>query len=128
MKVLGQDQRLHSNNRWSEAHHFRVNGSDWQFEPQLAVAAVESRHVVGMVQSWTSSQQKWTELMVFDAHVEPAEHVTGKASVCQLASSLGKGDWRRTDIRINVATRLGSLSVEEDTGDNQRIRRSRGSR
>ena len=43
-------------------------------------------------------------------------------------SSIGKGDWRHTDIRIDVATRLGSLSVEEDAGDNERVRRSCGSR
>ena len=97
MKVLNQDQRLHSNNRWSEDHHFSVNGSDWQIEPQLAVAAVESRQVVGMVQSWTSSQQKWTELMVFNAHVEPTEHVTGEASVLS----------------------VGHLLVVEETGDIQ---------
>ena len=66
-------------------------------------------------------------MIVFDTHVEPAEHVTGEASVRQLASSSGRGDWRHTDIRINVATRLGSLSVEEDARDNERVRRRCGS-
>ena len=48
---------------------------------QPLFTAVESRQVVGRVQSFRFEQQKWTLLTVFWAQLKPAAQVTGDAVV-----------------------------------------------